>query len=277
MPTALVTGASTGIGRATALRLDREGWDVLAGVRRTQDGDALRADASRRLRTVIVDVTDTASIAAAAGEVGERLDGLVNNAGIAVGGPVETVPLDDLRRQLEVNLVGQVAVTQAMLPALRAARGRIAFLSSVGGRVATPFVSPYSASKYAIEAVADALRVELAPFGVQVALIAPGAVATPIWDKGDAQARAAGDDLTPEMRDLYGPAIDALARVTQETGARGVAPEKVAAAIHHALTARRPRARYAIGIDARAMVRLRRTLPTRVWDRVLARAMHLPR
>jgi NAD(P)-dependent dehydrogenase (short-subunit alcohol dehydrogenase family) len=277
MPSALVTGASSGIGRAAALRLDAEGWDVLAGVRRPEDGEALAGEASRRLRPVRIDVTDAESIAAAAREAGERLDGLVNNAGIAVGGPVETVPIDDLRRQFEVNLVGQVAVTQALLPALRAARGRIVFMSSIGGRVATPFVSPYSASKFAVEAVCDALRVELAPFGVRVAMVAPGSVATPIWEKGEAQADSASDDLTPEMLALYGAAIEAVKRTTRETGARGVAPEKVAAVIHHALTARRPRAYYPVGADARVMLRIRRTLPTRVWDRVIARAMHLPR
>ena len=277
MPTALVTGASTGIGRATALRLDADGWDVLAGVRRAEDGERLAAGASRRLRPVIVDVTDAAGIAAAAREAGDRLDGLVNNAGIAVGGPVETIGLDELRHALEVNFVGAVSVTQAMLPALRAARGRVVFLSSIGGRVATPFLSPYNASKFAVEAVGDALRVELRRLGVRVSVVAPGSVATPIWEKGHAQADAVGDALAPELRAVYGAALDGFKRAARETEARGVPPEKVAAAIHHALTARRPRAHYLIGNDARVILAMHRALPTSLRDRVIARAVHLPR
>jgi len=163
VPTVLLTGASTGIGRATALRLAGSGWTVLAGVRKAADGEALKADGGERVVPIMLDVTDAAQIASAAAEVDERgrLDALVNNAGIGFGGPLELVRIDDLRNQLEVNVLGPVAVTQALLPALRRARGRILFISSVGGRVAMAFTAPYAASKHAIEAIGDALRVEL--------------------------------------------------------------------------------------------------------------------
>ena len=195
----VVTGSSTGIGRACALGLDRAGFAVYAGVRKAEDGDALRA-AAPRLEPLIVDVTDGEAIAAAAERVreatGGRLAGLVNNAGVAVAAPVEGVALDELRRQLEVNVVGQVAVTQAFLAMIRAARGRIVFMSSIGGRNALPFVSPYNASKHAIEAIGDSLRQEMRPFGVEVSIIEPGSVATPIWDKSTAGGVAARQPST---------------------------------------------------------------------------------
>ena len=170
----LITGASRGIGRACALRLDRRGFDVIAGVRSEEAGRRLVAEASDRLRVIHLDVTDAAAVRAAADAAGDRLDALVNNAGIAVGGIVEMLSLDDLRRQLEVNVVAQVAVTQAMLPAVRTARGRIVFISSVSGRVSSPVLTPYTASKFALEAIADGLRVELRPWGIDIVLVEPG-------------------------------------------------------------------------------------------------------
>src|SRR3954454_3243317 len=188
MRSVLVTGASTGIGRATALRLDGAGWQVFAGVRKEEDAASLRAEASERLSPLILDVTDAGQIAAAA-EVIEReadggLDGLVNNAGVAVPGPLETVPLEDLRHQLEVNLVAYVAVTQAMLPQIRRAEGRVVFLSSIGGRIAFPFGGPYHASKFATEAIGDVSRKKLRPWGLRVSLVEPGSIDTPIWERG---------------------------------------------------------------------------------------------
>jgi len=279
VPTALITGASTGIGRATALRLAASGWTVLAGVRRVDDGDALVAAAGERVVPIILDVTDAAQIAAAVARVHEhgsldeygRLDALVNNAGIGFGGPLELLPIDDLRAQFEVNVCGPVALTQALLPALRRARGRIVFVSSVGGRVPMAFTAPYAASKHAIEAIGDALRVELRSSNVQVALIEPGSVTTPIWDKG----RAQGDDLSvpAELTDQYGHVSAAMSKVLDDTERRGIPPEQVAQTIERALTARRMKARYLIGRDAKAMLLAKRLLPDHVFDRVARRAL----
>jgi NAD(P)-dependent dehydrogenase (short-subunit alcohol dehydrogenase family) len=273
VPTALITGASTGIGRATALRLAGSGWTVLAGVRKTVDGEALLAAGGERIVPITLDVTDAAQIAATVDTVGEhgRLDALVNNAGIGFGGPLELIPIDDLRNQLEVNVLGPVAVTQALLPALRRARGRIVFVSSVGGRVAMAFTAPYAASKHAIEAIGDALRVELRSSNVQVALVEPGSVTTPIWDK----SRAQGDGLSvpAELTEQYGHVPAAMNKVLQDTERRGIPPEQVAETIERALTARRMKARYLIGRDARAMLLARRLLPDHVFDRVARRAL----
>jgi NAD(P)-dependent dehydrogenase (short-subunit alcohol dehydrogenase family) len=281
MPTALITGASTGIGEASALRLAKAGWTVLAGVR---DEAALRRLAAQqvagRIVPVTLDVTDPEQIAQAASRVSKldgegspagRLDGLVNNAGIGVGGPLELIPVEELRRQLEVNVVGQIAVTQALLPALRAAGGRIVFVSSVGGRVAMAFTAPYAASKHAIEAIGDTLRVELATSNVQVALVEPGSVATPIWDK----ARDSGEQLTvpPRLQAEYGHVPAAMTKSLADTAARGVPADQVARAIEDALTARRMKSRYVVGRDARAMIALRRLLPDHVFDRLARRAL----
>lgn len=275
----VVTGASSGIGRACAMRLARSGLRVFAGVRRRTDGDSLRAEAPDGVEPLLLDVTDAASIAAAREVVSDathgRLLGLVNNAGIAVGGPVETVPLDDLRRQFEVNVIGQVAVTQAFLPMLRAARGRVVFMSSIGGRVAVAFISPYDASKHAIEAIGDALRQELKPLGVHVALIEPGSVATPIWDKGLAEIERARSRLTPETLRLYGHAVERFEAIARHFAEHGDDVQPVAEAVEHALTARRPRTRYVVGNGARVQAALRRLAPDRVMDRVLARATGL--
>jgi NAD(P)-dependent dehydrogenase (short-subunit alcohol dehydrogenase family) len=281
---ALITGASTGIGRATALRLAASGWTVLAGVREEAAGDRLLEEsrAAGRLIPLVVDVTDASQVAEAAEQVREQaarsgvsarggLDALVNNAGIGIGGPLELVSADDLRRQFDVNVFAQVAVTQAMLPALRVARGRIVFVSSIGGRVAMAFTAPYAASKHAIEAIGDALRVELRSSHVQVALIEPGSVATPIWDK----SRAQGDGLSvpPELVDQYGHVPAAMDKVLHDTERRGVSPEQVAKTIEQALTARRMKARYVIGRDARAMLLAKRLLPDHVFDRLVRRAL----
>lgn len=277
----IVTGASTGIGAATAVRLAGAGWRVYAGVRREADGEALSTQApGTDLRPIRVDVTDADALASAARRVAEendgRLDGLVNNAGIAVAGPLELVPLDLLRRQFEVNVVGQVASTQAFIPALRAARGRIVFMSSVGGRVGQPFVGPYTGSKHALEAIGDALRMELRPWGIRVSLIEPGAVRTPIWDKGQRDA----DDLlgqVPEAEGLYGAAIERMRELAREEARRGVPPERVAAAVEHALTSARPRQRYPVGPEARVLLTTRRVLPGRAVDELILRVAKLPR
>ena len=275
----VVTGSSTGIGRACALHLDRLGFKVFAGVRREADGERLRGEASERLEPLILDVTDAEDISRAAEHVSEatdaRLGGLVNNAGIGVGGPLELLSVSDFRHQIEVNLIGQVAVTQAFIPALRRARGRLVFISSIGGLIATPYMSPYHASKFGIEAVGDVLRRELRQFGVQVSIVEPGSVTTPIWDKGRTTAQAVRGNLSAEGQELYGESLARSEETLGQTAERGVPPEKVAKVVVHALTAKRPRTRYLVGADARAMATLTRLLPDRLLDRLLARATGL--
>ncbi|HYQ79772.1 MAG TPA: SDR family oxidoreductase [Solirubrobacterales bacterium] len=278
MRSVLVTGASTGIGRATALRLDGSGWRVFAGVRKEADGEALRHDASPQLVPVNLDVTDPDQIAAAA-ELVEResdggLDGLVNNAGVAVPGPLETIPLDDLRHQLEVNLVAYVAVTQAMLPQIRLAKGRIAFLASIGGRIAFPFGGPYHASKFATEAIGDVFRQELRPWGIEVAIIEPGSIDTPIWGRGQEKAEEI-EAKSPQTNLLYGAALDKFRKVIEDTAERGIPPEKVAKAIAHALESKRPKTRYLVGLDAQVQARIQPFIPTRLFDRIVARQLNL--
>ncbi len=259
MPTALVTGASTGIGRATALLLDSDGWKVYAGVRREADAESLAGEGSDRLAPLILDVTDPAQMTAAAerirSECDGRLDGLVNNAGISLPSPLETMPIEDFRRQVEVNLTAQVAVTQAMLPLIRAARGgRIVFISSIGGRIAFPMTGAYHAAKFGIEAVGDVFRRELRRWGISVSIVEPGSIATAIWDRGERTADEIGE-RSPELDSLYGAAIEKYRGVVKGVAERGIPPEQVARAIEHALAARRPRTRYLVGLDAKFQAR----------------------
>jgi NAD(P)-dependent dehydrogenase (short-subunit alcohol dehydrogenase family) len=279
MRTALVTGASSGIGRATVRRLDAAGWKVFAGVRREEDAAALREEGSARLEPLTLDVLDPEAIAAAAERIGAEpggLDGLVDNAGAAVAGPLEALPIEDFRRQVELNLTAQLAITQAMLPAIRAARGRVVLISSMGGRVALPMTGAYHAAKFGLEGLGDSLRQELAPWGIKVVLVEPGSIDTPIWSRGEEDADRIFADAPPRLRDLYGAAVERYRQVVRDTAERGVPPEKVAAKIEHALEARRPRARYLVGLDAQVMVRLKPLLPTPVMDRLVARAMTFP-
>lgn len=278
MRSVLVTGASTGIGRATALRLDASGWRVFAGVRKEADAESLREAASPRLVPVTLDVTEPDQLAAVAEQIEREseggLDGLVNNAGVAIPGPLETMPLDELRRQLEVNLVAYVAVTQALLPQVRRAEGRLVFLSSIGGRVAFPFGGPYHASKFATEAIGDVFRQELRPWGIKVALIEPGSIDTPIWERGQRK----GEEIeasAPQTTLLYGAAIEKFRKLIEDTAERGIPPEKVAKAIAHALESNRPRTRYLVGLDAKVQARLVPLIPTCLFDRIVARQMNL--
>ena len=264
--TALVTGASSGIGEACALRLARNGWRVLAGVRNDADAERLRA---LELEPVTLDVTDAASIAAVRVD---ELDALVNNAGIAVSMPIEFLPLDELRRQLEVNVVGQVAVTQAFLPQLRASRGRIVNVGSIAGRSSLPFLGAYAASKHALEAVTDALRMELQPFGIHVAIVEPGSIATPIWTKGAETFQRLIDGLPAEVTTLYGARMLAFRKAAQAAGQRGEPADAVAAVVEQALTAEKPRTRYLVGRDARRRAALQ-YLPDRVRDRIYERVL----
>jgi NAD(P)-dependent dehydrogenase (short-subunit alcohol dehydrogenase family) len=276
----LITGASTGIGRATALHLDRAGWQVFAGVRKEEDGVSLREAGSERMSPLMLDVTDADQIAAAAariaGEVGEAgLDGLVNNAGIAVPGPLETLPIEDFKRQIEVNLTAHVAVTQTMLPAVRRARGRIVFITSIGGLMAFPMFGAYHAAKFGLEAVGDVFRQELRPWGIKVAIVEPGSIATPIWERGDEAVDDIGKRARGDHAELYGEASATFREVARKTGERGIPPEKVAVKIEHALSARRPRTRYLVGADARGQALARRVIPARLLDRIIARATEM--
>jgi NAD(P)-dependent dehydrogenase (short-subunit alcohol dehydrogenase family) len=265
----LVTGASTGIGEATALHLDRLGHTVFAGVRKEADGERVAGQASGHLRPLILDVADEKQVAAAADEiddaVGERgLAGVVNNAGIAVGGPLEYLPVDEWRTQLEVNVIGQVAVTQAMLPMLRRATGRIVFVGSISGRVGTPLMGPYAASKFAIEGLAEALRQELYEWRIAVSVIEPGAVKTAIWDKGRETADRLETDMPPEAAERYADHIAGIRAGIEQQDSNGVPPAKVAEVIEHALLARRPRERYLVGRDAQVAGAMARVAPDRV-------------
>jgi NAD(P)-dependent dehydrogenase (short-subunit alcohol dehydrogenase family) len=274
--TALISGASTGIGRASAIRLAGAGWNVFAGVRKEADGESVRAESPDRITPVILDVTDADTIGSAAETVraalgGDGLAGLVNNAGVTVQGPLEFLPIDELRRQLEVNVVGQVALTQAVMPEIRAAGGRVVNMGSVGGRVAHPFLGPYNASKFAIEAITDAMRKELRPWGIHVIVVEPGSMATEIWDKGARSADDLLEKIGPRGRELYGGMLEKLREVAVKTGERGGSPDKVAKVVETALTASRPRTRYLVGPDAKAQVVLSTILPDRAFDALEAR------
>jgi NAD(P)-dependent dehydrogenase (short-subunit alcohol dehydrogenase family) len=280
--TVVITGASTGIGEACALRLDKAGWRVFAGVRKDADAERLRQQASDRLTTVMLDVTNQAQIEAAERIVGEAagaagLAGLVNNAGVSFNGPLEFLPIEDLRQQLEVNTIGQLAVTQAFLPLLRKARGRIVNITSIGGRATAPFLGPYSASKHAMEALSDALRQELRPWKMHVAIVEPGSIATRIWEKAYAGADELQEKLPEEAMMLYGKAVEAMRKAAARMEAAGIPPDRVARAVEHALTSARPRTRYVVGFDATMQRLLDDLLPDRLMDAFTARFLGLPR
>jgi NAD(P)-dependent dehydrogenase (short-subunit alcohol dehydrogenase family) len=264
MRTALVTGASSGIGAACAARLVGAGWRVFAGVRRAGDAPAGTEE-------ILLDVTDEDQVRAAAERIPE-LHGLVNNAGIAIAIPLEFIPLEELRRQFEVNVVGQVAVTQAFLPHLRRSRGRIVFIGSIAGQSALPFLGSYAASKHALEAVADTLRLELRPFGVDVALVQTGTIKTPIWTKSAAVADGLANGAGAEFAGLYGERIAAFREVALKRGARGASADEVARVVEAALTVERPRTRKLVGLDAKVRAGIER-LPDRLRDRVYERVL----
>lgn len=277
----VVTGASTGIGRATALLLDAEGYRVFAGVRKEADARELSQEGSDRLTPLTIDVTEADQIESArqqvTGALGDQgLVGLVNNAGVGGGGPIEFMSLDELRNTLEVNLIGQVAVTQAFIPLIRKRKGTIVFIASIGGRIASPFMSPYNTSKFAIEALGESLRHELRPWGIDVAVVEPGSIDTEIWTKGNEQLREQLGEMPEDARRLYGRQVTRFGEVLNETASRGIAPEKVAEVIHKAIASDKPRHRYLVGTDAKIGARLKGTLPDRTFSKLAARQMKMP-
>jgi NAD(P)-dependent dehydrogenase (short-subunit alcohol dehydrogenase family) len=276
MPSVLVTGAARGIGRSIVEHLASRGWDVIAGVRSQQDADAVVTLNPQRISSVIVDVTDEGHIAALAESLPERLDAIVNNAGIVVSGPIETVSPDDWRKQLDINVIGQLAVTQAVLPRLRQTRGRIVFISSVNGRLSMSLIGPYCASKFALEAAADALRMELQPWHIPVIVIEPAQTDTDMWRTADAMVADVEATLTPEQRSLYGRHIAGMKKSIPVSQKLAVPARKVAAVVEEALTARRPRARYVVGVGPKLQVALMTNLPTWARDRVLRRVTGQP-
>lgn len=270
---ALVTGASKGIGRATALRLDALGFRVFAGVRSATDGEALASEASRRLTPLQLDVTDGPAVAAAADRIRALRPaflGVVNNAAISIPGPIEYLGLEAVREQFEVNFFGTVRLTQALLPAIRDAQsGRIVNVSSINARLAQPWIGAYSASKWALEGWSDALRRELRPWRIPVVLVQPGAVDTPIFRTSRARGKAAAEEMPPAARQSYPRIVRAMLERPGRTPRHAVPPERVARTIARALTARRPRTRYMVGWDTRLVALLTALLPTKVVDRLI--------
>jgi NAD(P)-dependent dehydrogenase (short-subunit alcohol dehydrogenase family) len=277
----VVTGASTGIGRATALLLDEKGYRVFAGVRKDEDAKSLKEEGSDRLKPIKIDVAKDRSIAAAKRTVkrllgDDELVGLVNNAGVGGGGPVEFEPIDDFRNTIEINLIGQVAVTQAFLQLVREGRGTVVFLASIGGRIASPFMSSYSASKFALEGIGDTLRREVSPWGIDVVVVEPGSIATEIWRKGSDQVEEQMKQMPSEAERLYGDQMRSWVQAfLVETGGRGIPPKKVAQVIHRAIRSDKPKARYLVGTDAKVGAKLQAAVPTRTFDRMFRRQLKL--
>lgn len=267
----LITGCSTGLGRSTALTLAASGWRVFAGVRKTADAKSLQAEAEGELLPLQFDVAKPDSLAQATESLrkatGGELHGLINNAGVYLGGPLELMKPEEIELTFAVNVTGLLAVTQACLPMLRAAAGRIVNISSISGLIAMPGVSVYAGSKHAVEAITDSLRVELHPFGVKVVAVEPGGIKTPIWEKGAKRDQAAADDAaTAELRKTYAPLLKLLHKLNAKPG--GLAPEDVAKVVIEALESARPKNRYLVGKDAKSLALLRR-LPDALRDRAI--------
>jgi NAD(P)-dependent dehydrogenase (short-subunit alcohol dehydrogenase family) len=276
MPSVLVTGAGRGIGKSIVEHLATRGWDVIAGVRNERDAATVTALSPQRVSSVILDVTDAGHIAALQESLPERLDAVVNNAGVVVSGPMEAVSPDEWRKQLEVNVIGQLAVTQAVLPRLRRSRGRAVFISSLNGRLSMPLIGAYCASKFALEAAADALRMELRPWHIGVAIVEPAQTDTDMWRTADDMVEQAEVALTSEQRDLYARHIAGMKKMIPLSQRLAVSTEKVSAVIEEALTARRLRARYVVGAGPKLQVALMTNLPAWARDRVLRRVSGQP-
>jgi NAD(P)-dependent dehydrogenase (short-subunit alcohol dehydrogenase family) len=280
-PHVLITGASSGIGRAAALRLAAQGWHVYAGVRKPADGAALAGAAAGELTPLLLDVTNPEQITAAAQAIaghtaGTGLAGLVNNAGIGVFGPLELIGIEQFRRQLDVNVTGQLAVTQAVLPMLRRARGRIVMIGSIGTRFTPPFIGPLAASKSALATLSTALRQELAPFGIRVVLVEPGSIRSEAVGKLDTDARQVLSQASPAGQARYQDAFLNLVGFFSALHHKGSSPEVVAETVERALTTPRPRASYLTGKNARRMALIAAVLPPAAQDALRRRLAHQP-
>lgn len=273
-PTVLITGAGRGLGRTAALTLAAHGWRVYAGVR--NDADARKLADRPGITPITLDITDAEHLVKLPGQLPERLDALVNNAGVAVGGPIETLALDELRRQLEVNVIGSTAVTQAVLPLIRSARGRIVFISSTSGRVATPGLGAYAASKFAIEAIGDSLRNELRPWGIRVSLIEPGQIDTDMSKGSHEQHEENIAKMSPEHQRLYAGHTAGMHRAIDLMDGVISSADEITVAIERALADKRPRARYLVGKGSKAHA-YTRILPSPITDRIFAKATGIPR
>ncbi len=279
----VITGASTGVGRATALLLDKQGYQVFAGVRREEDAESLKLNASSNLIPIILDVTELEQIKSAAEivsqAVGEKgLIGLVNNAGILVDGPLEYLAIAELRWQFEVNVIGQVAVTQAFLPTIRKAKGRIINIGSVSGKVASPFFSALCASKFALEALTDALRMELTPWRIEVILIEPGSIASTAPDKVEVSLRKKLANMSPTAKAMYGDVYKLSLEQLIESNRMGIPPEEVARVIQKALEASKPKTRYFLSkqrFELSLLLMLAKILPDRVCDAIQLKELEL--
>jgi NAD(P)-dependent dehydrogenase (short-subunit alcohol dehydrogenase family) len=276
MPSVLVTGAGRGIGRAIAEQLAGRGWDVVAGVRSAADAEALRAVDPKRISTVSLDITADTDLQALSDALPARLDAVVNNAGIVVAGPMEAVSTEQWRKQLDVNVIGQLAVTRAVLPRLRESRGRVVFISSINGRLSTPLIGPYAASKFALEAAADALRMELAPWGIAVVLVEPAQTDTDMWRTADTMVDDIEAELTPQHRELYARHVAGMRKSVPISQRLAVPPTAVAAVVYAALTSRRPRPRYLVGIGPKVQVALMANIPSSLRDRIQRLVMRQP-
>lgn len=267
----LISGASTGIGRACAVHLAQLGHHVWAGVRSERDEDNIRKQNVSGLTPTYLDVADAESIRDCVKTLVNKaggLDVLINNAGIAVGGPVEAIAIEDWRRQFDINVFGAIALTQACLPMLRQSKGRILNISSISGRIAPPFMAPYAASKFALEAVSDSLRRELRRHGVRVSIIEPGPIATPIWEKAKTESAGVLASYPAEIQDVYGRTLERFNNRLDEISRTAAPVRVVIEAVEHAVMAPRPRLRYPVGRGIGFSTLLARLLPDRLLDRL---------
>jgi NAD(P)-dependent dehydrogenase (short-subunit alcohol dehydrogenase family) len=269
MPSVLVTGAGRGIGRSIAEHLANQGWDVIAGVRTQLDADAITATNPQRISAVLLDVTDDAQLDQLEATLPARLDAVVNNAGVVVAGPMEAVSTADWRKQLDVNVIGQLAVTRAVLPRLRRSRGRVVFISSINGQLAFPMMGAYCASKFALEAAAEAMRMELRPWGISVVVVEPAQTDTDMWHTAPAMVAETEAAFSSAHRELYARHIAGFKKRIPLSQKMAVAPEKVSAVVERALTTKRPRPRYVVGAAPKVQAALITKLPIAVRDRVL--------
>lgn len=269
MKTIIITGASTGIGFAAAVAFAKQGHQVFAGVRKSKDADALTKE-NLQILPIILDVTDAATIAASLQIVEKQKKFselvLINNAGIAVSGPIESVQMEEYRKQFEVNYFGLIAMTQKFLPLIRQTKGRVINISSIAGRVASPFLGPYSSSKFAVEAISDSLRREMIPFGVKVVLIEPGPIQTPIWEKGLGKKDSILNAMSSEQIQVYGSAIRSFEDMIAVAVKKAEPVERVVEALQKAVMSKEPCHRYLVGTEARINGVLSQIIPTRWVD-----------